>query len=157
MRTFDTFTFETMSFLNTPHAQTYLVKPALVGAAAAVASRFLVGGDGKLPLLGMEWSPSTVIGVSCAGASIAAGLSHDYVLKMIKGQSVATQELEAKALAPVLSGLATVGAAYLTIGPVSDFRAGAELFAIGAGSEIAGSYAHGMIQPMMMGQVAAFR
>jgi hypothetical protein len=32
-----------------------------------------------------------------AGASVAAGLSHDYVLKMIKGQSVATQELEAKA------------------------------------------------------------
>ena len=148
-----------MSFLATPNMQTYVVKPAIVGGVAAVASRFFVGGSGTgtLPLFNMEWSPSTVIGVSCAGASIAAGLSHDYVLKMIKGQSVATQELEAKVLAPALTALATVGAAYVTIGPVSDLRAALELAAIGAGSEVAGSYVHNMVQPYFMPQVGAYR
>ena len=146
-----------MSFLATPHMQTYVVKPALVGGCAALASKFFVGGSGTLPLLGMEWSPSTVIGVSCAGASIAAGLSHDYVLKMIKGQSVATQELEAKVLAPALTAVATIGAAYVTIGPVSDLRAALELAAIGAGSEVAGTYVHNMVQPYFMPQVGAYR
>ena len=144
-----------MSFLATPQMQTYVVKPLLVGGCAALASKFVLGGGGSLPLLGMEWSPSTVIGVSCAGASIVSGLSHDYVLKMIKGQSVATQELEAKAIAPVLTALATIGAAYVTIGPVSDIRAALELAAIGAGSEIAGSYAHGMVAPYMLPAVSA--
>ena len=146
-----------MSFLATPNMQTYVVKPALVGGVAAVASKFFVGGSGTLPLFGMDWSPSTVIGVSCAGASIAAGLSHDYVLKMIKGQSVATQELEAKVLAPALTAVATIGAAYVTIGPVSDLRAALELAAIGAGSEVAGTYVHNMVQPYFMPQVGAYR
>ena len=146
-----------MSFLATPNMQTYVVKPAIVGGVAAVASKFFVGGSGTLPLFGMDWSPSTVIGVSCAGASIAAGLSHDYVLKMIKGQSVATQELEAKVLAPALTAVATIGAAYVTIGPVSDLRAALELAAIGAGSEVAGTYVHNMVQPYFMPQVGAYR
>ena len=146
-----------MSFLANPTAQTYIVKPAIVGGCAALASKFFVGGSGTLPLFGMDWSPSTVIGVSCAGASIAAGLSHDYVLKMIRGQSVATAELEAKVLAPALTALATVGAAYVTIGPVSDLRAAFELAAIGAGSEIAGTYVHNMVQPYFMPAVGAYR
>ena len=145
-----------MSFLATPNMQTYVVKPAIVGGVAAVASKFFVGGSGTLPLFGMEWSPSTVIGVSCAGASIAAGLSHDYVLKMIKGQSVATQELEAKALAPALTALATIGAAYVTIGPVSDLRAALELAAIGAGSEVAGAYIYSMAAPYMLPAVGPY-
>ena len=146
-----------MSFLATPNMQTYVVKPAIVGGCAALASKFFVGGSGSLPLFGMEWSPSTVIGVSCAGASIAAGLSHDYVLKMIKGQSVQTAELEAKVLAPALTAVATIGAAYVTIGPVSDLRAALELAAIGAGSEVAGTYVHNMVQPYFMPQVGAYR
>ena len=146
-----------MSFLATPNMQTYVVKPAIVGGVAAVASKFFVGGSGTLPLFGMDWSPSTVIGVSCAGASIAASLSHDHVLKMIKGQSVATQELEAKVLAPALTAVATIGAAYVTIGPVSDLRAALELAAIGAGSEVAGTYVHNMVQPYFMPQVGAYR
>ena len=60
-------------------------------------------------------------------------------------------DFEAKALAPSLTAAATIGAAYLTISPVSDMRAALELAAIGAGAEIGGSSAHGMIMSLMQG------
>ena len=60
-------------------------------------------------------------------------------------------DFEAKALAPALTAAATIGAADLSIGPVTDMRAALELAAIGAGSEIGGSYAHSMVMSLMRG------
>ena len=58
-------------------------------------------------------------------------------------------DFEAKALAPALTAAATIAAAYVSIGPVSDLRAALELGALGAGSEIGGAYAHSMIMSLM--------
>ena len=95
----------------------------------------------------------TVIGVSVAGASLASELSHDFILAKIK-PNASLADFEARAMAPALTAAATIAAAYVTIGPVTDMRAAFELAAVGAGSEISGSYAHSMIMSLMNGNNA---
>ena len=125
--------------------------PAMKGAIAGVAASVVLGvGDSKLALGGMVWSAPTVIGISVAGASLASELSHDYILAKIK-PNASLADFEAKAMAPALTALATIGAAYITIGPVTDMRAALELAAVGAGAEVGGSYAHSMVMSLMRG------
>ena len=109
--------------------------------------------DSKLSLGGMVMGAPTVIGVSVASASIVSELSHDFVLSKIK-PNASLADFEAKALAPALTAAATIGAAYLSIGPIGDMRAALELAALGAGSEIGGAYAHSMIMSLMQGKNA---
>ena len=125
--------------------------PAIKGLVGGIAAHVVLGvGDSKLALGGMVWSAPTVIGLSVASASIASELSHDYILAKIK-PNASLADFEAKALAPALTAAATIAAAYVTIGPVSDLRAGLELAALGAGSEIGGTYAHSMVMSLMRG------
>ena len=127
--------------------------PAIKGLVGGIAAHVVLGvGDSKLALGGMVWSAPTVIGLSVAGASIASELSHDYILAKIK-PNASLADFEAKAIAPLLTAAATIGAAYVTIGPV-DMRAALELAAIGAGSEIGGTYAHSMVMSLMQGNHA---
>ena len=98
----------------------------------------------------MVWGAPTVIGLSVAGASIVSELSHDFVLSKIK-PNAQLADFEQKALAPVLTALASIGAAYVTIGPVTDLRAALELAAIGAGAEVGGTYLDGMLMSLMRG------
>ena len=128
--------------------------PAMKGAIAGIAASVVLGiGDSKLSLGGMVLGAPVVIGVSVASASLASELSHDYILAKIK-PNASLADFEAKALAPALRAAATIGAAYLTIGPVTDMRAALELAVIGAGSEIGGAYAHSMIMSLMTGHNA---
>ena len=123
--------------------------PAMKGAIAGIAASVVLGvGDSKLSLGGMVLGAPTVIGVSVAGASLVTELSHDLILAKIK-PNASLADFEAKALAPALTAAATIDAAYTTIGPVSDLRAALELGALGAGSEIGGSYAHSMVMSLM--------
>ena len=132
-----------------PRFHKYAMAPAMKGAIAGIAASVVLGvGDSKLSLGGMVWSAPTVIGVSVAGASIVSELSHDYILAKIK-PNASLADFEAKALAPALTAAATIAAAYVSIGPVTDARAAIELGALGAGSEISGTYAHSMIMSLM--------
>ena len=125
--------------------------PAMKGDIAGIAASVVLGvGDSKLSLGGMVLGAPMVIGVSVAGASLASELSHDYILAKIK-PNASLADFEAKALAPALTAAATIAAAYVTIGPVTDMRAALELAAVGAGSEIGGSYAHSMVMSLMRG------
>ena len=125
--------------------------PAMKGAIAGIAASVVLGvGDSKLSLGGMVLGAPTVIGVSVAGASLASELSHDYILTKIR-PNTSLADFEAKALAPALTAAATIAAAYVTIGPVSDARAFIELGALGAASEIGGAYAHSMVMSLMRG------
>ena len=125
--------------------------PAMKGTIAGIAASVVLGvGDSKLSLGGMVLGAPTVIGVSVAGASLASELSHDYILAKIK-PNASLADFEAKAIAPLLTGAATIAAAYASIGPVTDLRAALELGALGAGSEIGGSYAHSMVMSLMRG------
>ena len=115
--------------MNDSRLHKYAMGPAIKGSVAAVAAHVVLGvGDSKLALGGMVVGAPLVIGVSVAGASIAAELSHDFILAKIK-PNASLADFEAKALAPALTAAATIGAAYLTIGPVTDMRAVAELAA----------------------------
>ena len=127
----------------------YGMAPAIKGAIAGIAASVVLGvGDSKLVLGGMVWSAPTVVGISVAGASIVSELSHDYILAKIK-PNAGLADFEGKLLAPALTAAATIGAAYLTIGPVSDMRAAIELAAVGAGAEVGGAYAHSMVMSLM--------
>ena len=127
--------------------------PAIKGLVGGIAAHVVLGvGDSKLALGGMVWSAPTVIGLSVAGASIVSELSHDLILSKIK-PNAQLADFEGKILAPALTAAATIGAAYLTIGPVTDMRAALEFAAIG-GSEIGGTYAHSMIMSLMNGNHA---
>ena len=97
----------------------YAMKPILCGVVAKVAASALIGvdGSGSLQLFGMDWAPSTVIGISVAGATIAAAF--------------------------------TIAAVRFTVGPLGDLRSIFELAAIGAGSEVGGTYLHDVLVPMM--------
>ena len=140
--------------MNDPRFHKYAMDPAIKGLVGGIAAHVVLGvGDSKLALGGMVWSAPTVIGLSVAGASIVIELSHDYVLAKIK-PNASLADFEAKALAPGLTALATIDAAYLTIGPVTDMRAALELAAVGAGAEIGGTYAQSMIMSLMNGNHA---
>ena len=126
----------------------YVMKPAICGIVGKLAASTLIGvdGSGSLPLFGMDWAPSTVIGVSVAGATIAAAAVHDTVL--IRVQSMGYAESTEKFIAPALAAAFTIAAARYLIGPV-DLRSAFELAAIGAGSEVGGTYLHDVLMPMM--------
>ena len=133
--------------MDSPQFHTYVMAPLVKGAVAGAFSAYYIGSVGKVPLLGMPVPPSVLIGTSVAGASLVAALSHDMVLARIKGNKYV--DLEGKALSMVLTGGATVAAGVFSLGPL-DMRAMGELFAIGAGAEIGGDYAHSMIMGAMM-------
>ena len=135
--------------MNDPRFHKYAMAPAMKGAIAGIAASVVLGvGESKLSLGGMVLGAPTVIGVSVAGASIVSELSHDFVLAKIK-PNASLADFEQKALSPLLTAAATIAAAYVTIGPVTDMRAALELAAVGAGSEVGGTYAHGMIMSLM--------
>ena len=126
----------------------YGMKPILCGVVGKLAASTLIGvdGSGSLPLLGIDWAPSTVIGVSVAGATIAAAATHDIVLTRV--QSMGYAESTEKFIAPALAAAFTIAAARYLIGPV-DLRSAFELAAIGGGSEVGGTYLHDALMPMM--------
>ena len=121
--------------------------PLVKGVVAGAFASFYIGPVGKVPLFGMGVSPSVLIGSSVAGASLVSALSHDFVLAKIRGNRYV--DLEGKALSMVLTGGATVAVGAYTLGPI-DYKAMLELAALGAASEVAGSYAHDMIMSGLM-------
>ena len=136
--------------MNDPRVMKYAMAPAIKGLVGGIAAHVVLGvGDSKLSLGGMVWGAPTVIGISVAGASIVSELSHDFVLAKIN-KSAQLADFEGKVLDPALTAAATIAAAYLTIGPVTDMRAALDLAALGAGSEIGGSY-RSMIMSLMQG------
>ena len=134
--------------MDSPAVQTYLVGPAIKAVVAGVAGSYLIGGSQKVPLLGMSVSPAVLIGSSVGAASIVSSLSYEMVLERIKGNNYA--ELETRFLAPALTAAASVAVGYAALGAL-DGRAIMELAALGAGSEVAGDYAHAAVKSAMNG------
>ena len=133
--------------MDNPALHTYVMGPAVKGLVAGAFASFYLGNIGKVPLMGMPVSPAVLIGSSVAGASLVSALSHDFVLKKIKGNRF--YDLEGKALSVALTAGASVAVGVATLGTL-DMKAMAELAALGAASEVAGDYAHSMIMSAMM-------
>ena len=134
--------------MDSPNMHKFIMTPAIKAVVAGVAGSYLIGGSQKVPLMGMSVSPAVLIGTSAGAASIVSSLSHDYVLEKIKGNRYS--DLETRFLAPALTAAASVAVGYATLGSL-DTRAIMELAGLGAGSEIAGDYAHEMIKAAMNG------
>ena len=133
-----------------PKPTTYLVKPAIVGGIAAAGSMFLFDGAARVPFFGMDMSAPVAIGGAVAVGNIAASLSHDYVLKMLPGNDDPKNiEWQSALLGPALTGGASVLAANMTIGSITGSTAMFQLFALGAGSQVAGSYVFAAIDPTL--------
>ena len=133
--------------MDSPALHNYVMAPAVKGLVAGGLASFYLGNIGKVPLMGMPVSPAVLIGSSVAGASLVSALSHDFVLKKIKGNRF--YDLEGKALSVALTAGASVAVGVATLGTL-DMKAMAELAALGAASEVAGDYAHGMLMSAMM-------
>ena len=133
-----------------PKLTTYLIKPAIVGGIAAAGSMCLIDGAARVPFFGMDMSAPIAIGGAVAVGNIAASLSHDYVLKMLPGNDDPKNiEWQSALLGPVLTGGASVLAANMTIGSITGSTAMFQLFALGAGSQVAGSYVFAAINPVL--------
>ena len=92
--------------MDSPALHNYVMAPAVKGLVAGAFASFYLGNIGKVPLMGMPVSPAILIGSSVAGASLVSALSHDFVLKKIKGNRF--YDLEGKALSVALTaGLAS--------------------------------------------------
>ena len=133
--------------MDSPALHNYVMAPAVKGLVAGGLASFYLGNIGKVPLMGMPVSPAVLIGSSVAGASLVSALSHDFVLKKIKGNRF--YDLEGKALSVALTAGASVAVGVATLGTL-DTKAMLELAALGAASEVAGDYAHSMIMSAMM-------
>ena len=146
---------------NSDTVMKYAMRPIICGLAGKLAG-MAIGIDssgGSLEFLNMSLSPSTVIGISVAAGTVASASVHDAVLS--RAQSMNYAASTEKAIAPLLSGLFTIAAVRLSVGEFTDLRSIMEVAAVGAGSEIAGTYLHDdIIMPAMSssgGQVMAMR
>ena len=121
-------------------------KPVMVGVTAAVASKFLFPGDDTIPVFGMEVSQMVAVGVAVGGASAIGGIASGYILPMLP-QSEEAAKAEGMILTPAMTAAATYAVARM----LGDVPNPFPLLALGAGSEIAGTYAWGIVGPMISG------
>jgi hypothetical protein len=136
------------------------MKAALAVAIGKAASSvfFQIDGGGNLSLFSMEFSPSTVVGLSTGAAVIATAATKTMILERF--QSMGWAETESRVLEPAAAAAFTCLSARYLIGPL-DMRAIAELAATGAATSIAADYAHTTLMPLLegasSGQVMAMR
>ena len=139
-----------MSIFSSPEFHKYAMGPAIKGAIAGVAGQIYMGGAVEtVPLFGMGVKPGYLFAATVASGSIASELAHDFVLDKIHGNG-RWANAEKMALAPALTAAGSIGAGYLLIGNI-DARGMLELGALGAGSEVAGAYAHGFVMSAING------
>ena len=123
-----------------------IVKPLLVSVSAAIGSRVLFGEAGgaiDLPLLGSVGVMTAVAG-SAFVASMVAQVGESYVLPYLPNNGKFAS-IEAKAVSPVLTGLAVSAILYPTLQDGALWKA----FVLGAGSQVAGDYGYQVIDPIL--------
>jgi hypothetical protein len=125
----------------------YVGHPLLVGASAGVLTMALVGNQGGVMIGSTLVSPAMAIGISCAAADVVGQVAGNYLKTLPQSNKLA--ESEKKLLSPGLTGMATLATVQMFIGKPYGFTSYIKVFALGATSEIAGSYVAGMISPLM--------
>ena len=123
------------------------VRPLFVGAVAGIGASYMLGNE-PIPALGGNWSPAMLIGGAAAGGSVVSSLTHNYVLRLIPGNTAKYAAVENMILAPVLTGASTYGIMALATGSRLSLAAAMELTALGAASHVAGDYAYSTLYPV---------
>ena len=128
-----------------PALMTSVAKAALVVAVGGVAGAYLFGNDGTLSLVGMDVSVPVALGVAIGSASFVGDYAAPMVLGMLP-QSAGAVAAETMMLKPAL----TAGAAYMTATLLlGNVEQPLQLLMLGAGAEVAGAYAYGIVSPMI--------
>ena len=134
-----------MTQKKSPELLPTLAKSAIVGAVGGVAGAYMFGGSGSLPFAGMDVSVPVALGSAIGAASFAGEYAAGYVLPMLP-QSTGAAAAEGMVLKPAL----TAAAAYLTVSTlVGSVQQPLQLMLLGAGSEVAGTYAYGTVAPLI--------
>lgn len=123
-----------------------IARSAIVGGVAAAGVSFLFPSTETIPVFGMELSQAVGVGVVVAGSSAVGSVAGRYILPMIQPDGLA--QTESKILNPALTGAATYAVASMFGSVPAPFP----LVALGAASEVAGSYVYETVSPMMMGR-----
>ena len=123
------------------------IKPLFVGAVAGIGATYMLGNE-PIPALGGNWSPAMLIGGAAAAGSVVSGLTHNYVLRLIPGNSAKYAAVSGQVLGPVLTGASTYGIMALATGSSLSLAAAMELTALGAASHVAGDYAYSTLYPV---------
>ena len=122
-----------------------LAKSAIVGMVGGYAGAYMFGGSGSLPFAGMDVSVPVALGSAIGAASFVGEYAAGYVLPMLP-QSAGAAATEGMLLKPAL----TAAAAYLTVTTlVGAVEQPIQLMLLGAGSEVAGTYAYGTVAPLL--------
>ena len=122
-----------------------LAKSAIVGMVGGYAGAYMFGGSGSLPFAGMDVSVPVALGSAIGAASFVGEYAAGYVLPMLP-QSTGAAAAEGMVLKPAL----TAAAAYLTVSTlVGTVERPIQLMLLGAGSEVAGTYAYGTVAPLI--------
>jgi hypothetical protein len=125
----------------------YAVHPASVGAAAALITLAAVGNEGSIKIGSMMVSPAVAIGLSAATADLVGQAVGAYLLTLPQANKYGNAEK--KLLAPVLVGASLIGTVQLYVGPPIGFESYMKVFALGAMSEMAGSYTANLLKGVM--------
>ena len=120
-------------------------KAATISAIGGVVGSYLFGSEGTLPLMGMDVFIPVALGVAIGSASFVGEYATGYVLPMLP-QSAGAATMEGMLLRPAM----TAGASYLTFSLLlGNVEQPLQVLMLGAGAEVAGSYAWGAVNPLL--------
>ena len=113
-----------------------VMKGAIAGTIAGVASSALFGESGSTTLLGIDMPIPVAIGVANGAASVAADFAHDYIFPHIPGNQKYTT------IESTLLGVGVAGGATTWLLNKENLSLGTAMngFALGAGSYVAADY-----------------
>ena len=112
----------------------------------AVASRYLLGINGQVPIWGMDVDSMIMYGLVCGGASAINEATKDFTLPLL-GLDKSIASTAQMIAAPALTGAAVVGVSYFINGmKLPDSKGVVNGFLLGAGADIGGSYVANMIE-----------
>jgi hypothetical protein len=119
--------------------QKFLIKPGCV-ALAATGLVYAMYPIGSIDVAGMDMPGALGIGVCAFAADIIAELVDEQLKN--SDQARAMVDLESGLVRPAVTGLALLGASAVLIVPQADMSAMAQIFGIGALSQVTGGYVY---------------
>jgi len=132
--------------MDTTMVKKYVVHPLAVGVGGAALTMALIGNPiGKVQAFGTRMRPVAVIGATVALGDLTAIIIGDQLKTLPQGQKLA--QMEERVLAPILTGLSTVGVAMVFLSGVDGLKGAGKVFLLGASAEFAGDYLSDMVKP----------
>jgi len=130
--------------MNSNTQKKYLIEPAVSAAVLGGLVYALYGNSGSAKLLGMSVSPVVVLSTSMFAADIVGTLVTDTIGDQLS-LSAGLDELQTKALKPVINGFALMATSRAIIGEFTDMKAMGIVGGMGVASTVGGSYIVDMI------------